>query len=448
MGNKAWSGRFKKPLDPRVEAFNASIHFDQRLYKEDIQGSIAHARMLGKTGIIAKEESTQIIEGLKALLKEIDAGKVVFSEAYEDIHMNIEALLIERIGLVGKKLHTARSRNDQVALDMRLYIRKEIQEVKVLIDALIEVLNKLCNEHLKTYMVGYTHMQKAQPITLAMHLGAYIEMFKRDGDRLNDCLKRMNKSPLGAGSIAGTGLPIDRHMVACSLGFDDIMENTMDAVSDRDYLIEFLAGGSIIGMHLSRLSEELILWASEEFKFIELDDAFATGSSLMPQKRNPDVPELVRGKTGRLYGHLIAILTIMKGLPLAYNKDMQEDKEAAFDAIDTLKGCLSIMPSFLESLKFNKEKLYEGAIKSYICATEIVDYLVNKGIAFREAHEIVGLLVHKCLEENIFLEDLKLEVFQEYSDVFSEDVYECLKIENAVEKRKSNGINNTLNKPK
>lgn len=435
MSNKAWSGRFKKQLDPRVEAFNASIHFDQRLYKEDIQGSIAHARMLGQTGIIEEEESRQIVEGLEGLLVDIEAGKVSFSAECEDIHMNIEKLLIERIGLVGKKLHTARSRNDQVALDMRLYFRKAVHELSLLLETLVSVLEKLREEHQETYMPGYTHLQRAQPITLATHLGAYVAMFRRDGSRFEDCVKRMNKSPLGAGAIAGSSLNIDRAMVAQELGFDGVIENTMDAVSDRDYLIEFLAAGSILGMHFSRLSEELILWASEEFGFIELDDAFATGSSLMPQKKNPDVPELVRGKTGRLYGHLIAMLTMMKGLPLAYNKDMQEDKEPVFDAVDTLRDCLSVMIVFMENLKFNKSKMYAAVSKSFVCATELVDYLVERGVAFREAHEIVGLVVHRCIEEGKYLAELALEVYKEYSPVFDADVYGYLKIENAVRKR-------------
>lgn len=435
MKKKAWSGRFKKQLDPRIEAFNASIHFDQRLYKEDIQGSMAHARMLGKTGIIEEEESKQIIAGLEALLGDIEAGKVTFSPECEDIHMNIEKLLIEKIGIVGKKLHTARSRNDQVALDMRLYVRKMMQEINSLIDNLTSVLEKLAQEHKETYMPGYTHLQRAQPITLAMHLGAYVAMFKRDRSRFEDCIKRMNKSPLGAGAIAGSSLKIDRLMVANELGFDGVIENTMDAVSDRDYLIEFLAAGSILGMHFSRLSEELILWATEEFGFIELDDAFATGSSLMPQKKNPDVPELVRGKTGRLYGHLVALLTLMKGLPLAYNKDMQEDKEAVFDAMDTLKDCLDIMTVFMENLKFNKAKMYAAVSKSYVCATELVDYLVEKGVAFRVAHEIVGVIVHRCIEEGKYLDELALEVYKEYSPVFTQEVYEYLRIENAVKKR-------------
>lgn len=435
MEKKAWSGRFKKKLDPHVEAFNASIHFDQRLYKEDIQGSIAHARMLGDTGIIAKDESIQIIEGLKTLLEDIESGVVSFDIINEDIHMNIESLLIKRIGDVGKKLHTARSRNDQVALDMRLYSRKSMEEISLLIEEFIRVLNNLCKTHEETYMPGYTHLQKAQPITLSVHMGAYVAMFTRDNERLKDCLKRMNKSPLGAGALAGSSLKLDRNKVALELGFDGVISNPMDAVSDRDYLIEFLAAGSILGMHLSRLSEELILWNTEEFGFIELDDAFATGSSLMPQKKNPDVPELVRGKTGRLYGHLVALLTTMKGLPLAYNKDMQEDKEPVFDAIDTLKNCLNIMISFMKNLKFNKQKMYLAASKSYICATELVDYLVEKGIPFRQAHEIIGGLIHHCIEEKKYLDELDLSIFKQYSTAFNEDVYEYLKIENAVKKR-------------
>lgn len=437
MAKKLWSGRFKKTLDPRVALFNASIHFDQRLYKEDIEGSIAHARMLGKTGIIKVEESAQIIEGLLALLASIEAGTISFSAEQEDIHMNIESLLTEQIGPVAKKLHTARSRNDQVALDMRLYLRKGIKELIDLIDFFKNTLGKLCTEHIHTYMPGYTHLQRAQPITLSMHLGAYVAMLDRDIDRLKDCLKRMNKNPLGAGSLAGTTLNTDRAMVAEELGFNGVIENTIDAVSDRDYLIEFLADGSILAMHLSRLSEELILWATDEFDFIQLDDAFATGSSLMPQKRNPDVPELVRGKIGRLYGHLVAMLTMMKGLPLAYNKDMQEDKEGVFDAIDTLKACLTIMTPFMESLKFNKERMYAAASKSYICSTDLLDYLVERNISFREAHEIVGLLVHHCISEGKYLDELNLETYKEYSPVFNHDVYESLKIENAVKKRKS-----------
>lgn len=437
MEKKVWSGRFKKPLDPRIEMFNASISFDQRLYKEDIQGSIAHARMLGKTGIIKVEESSQIIEGLQALLASIVAGTSSFSTEHEDIHMNIETLLTERIGPLAKKLHTARSRNDQVALDMRLYLRSAIQELISLIDNFKNTLGKLCTEHNHTYMPGYTHLQRAQPITLSMHLGAYVSMLDRDISRFNDCLKRLNKNPLGAGALAGTTLKTDRAMVAEELRFDGVIENTIDAVSDRDYLIEFLADGSILAMHLSRLSEELILWATDEFGFIELDDAFATGSSLMPQKRNPDVPELVRGKTGRLYGHLVAMLTMMKGLPLAYNKDMQEDKEGVFDAIDTLKTCLIVITPFMESLKFNKERMYEAASKSFICATDLLDYLVERNISFRDAHEIVGLLVHFCIEEGKFLDELDLETYKKFSPMFNQDVYEYLKIENAVKKRRS-----------
>lgn len=437
MAKKLWSGRFKHPLDPRVESFNSSIHFDQRLYKEDIQGSIAHARMLGKTGIIHHEESSQIIEGLQSLLNSIEAGIVTFSPEHEDIHMNIEALLTAQIGPVAKKLHTARSRNDQIALDMRLYLRKAIQELVTLINNLKNTLKKLCNEHTNTYMPAYTHLQRAQPITLSTHLDAYIQMLNRDTDRLNDCLKRMNKNPLGAGSVAGTTLHTDRAMVSEELGFDGFIENTIDAVSDRDYLIEFLANGSILAMHLSRLSEELILWASSEFGFIELSDAFATGSSLMPQKKNPDVPELIRGKTGRLYGHLIALLTMMKGLPLAYNKDMQEDKEGVFDAIDTLKACLTVLTPFMESLKFNKQRMLTAVNKSYICSTDLLDYLVERNISFRDAHEIIGSLVHHCIEEKKYLDELNLEIYKKYSTVFNQDVYQYLKVENAVEKRKS-----------
>lgn len=436
MTKKIWNGRFKKPLDPRVESFNASIGFDQRLYKDDIEGSIAHAQMLGKMGIISASESSQIIEGLQVLLTSIEAGKVMFTGEHEDIHMNIEVLLKEKIGTVAKKLHTARSRNDQVALDMRLYLRREIKVLISLINDFKNILYKLCKVHTHSYMPGYTHLQRAQPITLSMHLGAYVEMLNRDIGRLSDCLTRMNKNPLGAGSLAGTTLKIDRAMVSEELEFDGIIENTIDAVSDRDYLIEFLADGSILGMHLSRLSEELILWSTDEFGFIELDDAFSTGSSLMPQKRNPDVPELVRGKTGRLYGHLVAMLTIMKGLPLAYNKDMQEDKEGVFDTIDTLKACLTVMIPFVENLKFNQERMYNAASKSYICSTELVDYLVERNVSFRDAHEIIGQLVHHCIKEGKYLDEISLDIFKKYSPIFDQDVYEYLKIENAVKKRK------------
>ncbi len=440
MTKKIWSGRFKKPLDPRVELFNASIHFDQRLYKEDIQGSIAHARMLGKTGIINRTEASQIIKGLQSLLISIEAGTITFSSEHEDIHMNIETLLTAKIGPVAKKLHTARSRNDQVALDMRLYLRNAIQELTILINNLKNTLKKLCKKHTHTYMPAYTHLQRAQPITLSMHLDAYTQMLNRDTDRLNDCLKRMNKNPLGAGSVAGTTLHTDRSMVSKELKFDGIIENTIDAVSDRDYLIEFLANGSILAMHLSRLSEELILWASDEFGFIELDDAFSTGSSLMPQKKNPDIPELIRGKTGRLYGHLIALLTTMKGLPLAYNKDMQEDKEGVFDAIDTLKACLTVLTPFMESLKFNKQQMLTAVNKSYICSTDLLDYLVERNISFRDAHEIVGLLVHHCIEEKKFLNELDLNTYKKYSPIFNQDIYEYLNIKNAIKKRKKRSL--------
>lgn len=441
MTKKNWSGRFKKALDSRVNLFNASIGFDQRLYKEDIQGSIAHARMLGKTGIIAPEESTQIIEGLEALLVDIEGGKVAFDIEHEDIHMNIEVLLTQRIGEVAKKLHTARSRNDQVALDMRLYLRGAMQELVLLLEDFRNSLVQLGELHRETFMPGYTHLQRAQPVRLSMYLGAYAAMFDRDISRVNDCLKRMNKSPLGAGALAGTTLKTDREGVARELGFDGVIDNTMDAVSDRDYVIEFLACGSIIAMHLSRLSEELILWSSAEFGFIELDDAFATGSSLMPQKKNPDVPELVRGKTGRVYGHLFGVLTMMKGLPLTYNKDMQEDKEPVFDAVDTLKACLGIMIPFMGSLKFNKERMYGAVVKSYICATDLVDYLVERGVRFRDAHEIVGLIVHHCIEGGKYLDELELEAYKSYSPVFDKDVYEYLKPENAVKKRRGGDLN-------
>ena len=405
--NKLWGGRFKKSLDPRVEKFHASIGFDQRLYPQDILGSQAHAAMLGKQGIITVEESQQLIKGLAELKADIEAGKITFNLESEDIHMNIETLLISRIGDVAKKLHTARSRNDQVALDLRLFMRQTIDHSLAQLHTIIATFTNLSQQHVNTIMPGYTHLQHAQPITLALHLEAYIAMFTRDIDRLNDCRRRLNKSPLGAGALAGTSLPIDRNYVAQQLGFDDIIENPLDAVSDRDFVIEFTATASLIMMHLSRLSEEIIVWSTQEFRFVEIDDAFATGSSLMPNKKNPDVPELIRGKTGRVYGQLMSLLTMMKALPLAYNKDMQEDKEAVFNVIDTLDACLDVIVPFLQSLEFLTENMQKSVTNSYMHATRIVDDLVKLGIAFREAHEIVGNLVGYCIENRKYFHQLQ-----------------------------------------
>lgn len=432
---KLWGGRFTRTTDRLVEDFHSSIRFDRRLYKQDIAGSIAHARMLVKTGLITPEEGEAIITGLQGILEDIEKGRVTFDVGAEDIHMNIEKLLTERIGPAGKKLHTARSRNDQVALDTRLYLKAEVHQVVDLLTALQEVLVELSSEHLHTVMPGYTHLQKAQPVTLAHHLMAYFEMFYRDRQRLEDCLKRVDVMPLGSGALAGTTLPVDRDMVARELGFSDISANSLDAVSDRDFVVEFLAAASLIMMHVSRMSEEIILWTSEEFGFMELDDAYSTGSSMMPQKKNPDVAELVRGKTGRVYGHLMAILTVLKGLPLSYNKDLQEDKEALFDALDTVKGCLLVLTPMLATAKFNKDCMAAAADRGFACATDVAEYLVAKGVPFREAHEIVGRLVLDCLKKGTSLKDLSVDEWQAYSPVFQEDIVSSLTAEASVAKR-------------
>jgi len=436
---KLWGGRFEKNTDALVEDFHSSISFDQRLYKQDIQGSIAHARMLGQTGIITAEEADKIIHGLEEILADIRVGKVEFEVGAEDIHMNIEKLLTERIGTVGKKLHTARSRNDQVALDLRLFLREEIDSTKSLLAKLIETLLNLAEQHLETWMPGYTHLQKAQPITLAHHLLAYVQMFLRDLERLRDARRRLNVSPLGSGALAGTTFPLDREAVARELGFDSVTLNSLDGVSDRDFALDFLAAASILMMHLSRLCEELVLWSSGEFRFVVIDDAYATGSSIMPQKKNPDVAELVRGKTGRVYGDLMALLTVMKGLPLAYNKDMQEDKELVFDAVDTVQKSLLVMEPMLRTMRVNREVMAQGAKGGFTNATDLADYLAKKGVPFREAHEIVGRLVLLCSKRGCGLEDLTLAEFQQLSPVFDQDLFMAIGIEPCVRNRRVTG---------
>ncbi len=432
---KLWGGRFTKETDKLVNNFNASISFDQKFYRQDITGSIAHATMLGEAGIITKEESMQIQNGLSCILDDIDSGKLEITDEYEDIHTFVEATLIERIGDVGKKLHTGRSRNDQVALDMRLYTRAEVLKVDEELKALMAVILRIMKENTETYMPGFTHLQKAQPVTVAHHFGAYFEMFKRDRSRLADIYERMNYCPLGAGALAGTTYPLDRELTAQLLEFAGPTLNSMDSVSDRDYLIEFLSSLSIIMMHLSRFSEEICIWNSNEYKFIELDDAYSTGSSIMPQKKNPDIAELVRGKTGRVYGALVSLLTTMKGIPLAYNKDMQEDKELSFDAFDTAKGCISLFRGMIDTMKFNNERMEDSAKKGFTNATDAADYLVKKGVPFRDAHGIVGQLVLMCIEKNIALDDLSLEEYKSISPVFEDDIYEAISLKTCVEKR-------------
>ena len=430
-----WGGRFTKETDKLVYNFNASISFDQKFYKQDIRGSKAHVRMLAKQGILTEEERDQILEGLDGILADVESGKLEITSEYEDIHSFVEANLIDRIGDPGKKLHTGRSRNDQVALDMKLYVRDEIDETDELVKKLLEALQKIMEENVHTYMPGFTHLQKAQPVTLAHHVGAYFEMFVRDRSRLADIRKRMNTCPLGAGALAGTTYPLDREYTAQLLGFDGPTRNSMDSVSDRDYVIEFLSALSTIMMHLSRFSEEICIWNSNEYKFIELDDAFSTGSSIMPQKKNPDIAELVRGKTGRVYGALMSILTTMKGIPLAYNKDMQEDKELTFDAIDTVKGCVSLFKGMIDTMKFNDTRMEDSAKKGFTNATDAADYLVKKGVPFRDAHGIVGQLVLMCIDKSIALDDLSLDEYKKISPVFEEDVYEAISLKTCVEKR-------------
>lgn len=434
-----WGGRFTKETDKLVYNFNASISFDQKFYAQDIRGSIAHVTMLQKQGILTKEEKESIIEGLKGIQADVENGTLEITDEYEDIHSFVEANLIDRIGDAGKKLHTGRSRNDQVALDMRLYTRDEIEALDTLLKELLEVLLKLMKEHIETYMPGFTHLQKAQPVTLAHHLGAYFEMFKRDRLRMKDIRKRMNYCPLGAGALAGTTYPLDREYTAELLGFDGPTLNSMDSVSDRDYLIEMLSAMSTVMMHLSRFCEEVIIWNSNEYQFVEIDDAYSTGSSIMPQKKNPDIAELVRGKTGRVYGALMSLLTTMKGIPLAYNKDMQEDKELVFDAIDTTKGCLALFTGMLRTMRFRKQRMEDSAKNGFTNATDAADYLVNHGMPFRDAHGIVGQLVLYCIDKNIALDDMSLEEYKAISPVFEEDIYEAISMKTCVEMRNTIG---------
>ena len=434
-----WGGRFTKETDKLVYNFNASISFDQKFYRQDIRGSIAHVTMLAASGILTDEEKNQIIDGLNGILADVENGSLEITDTYEDIHSFVEANLIDRIGDVGKKLHTGRSRNDQVALDMKLYTRDEITEVKALIVNLIKVLHNLMKENVDTYMPGFTHLQKAQPVTFAHHIGAYMEMFKRDYSRLCDIYDRMNYCPLGSGALAGTTYPLDRNLTASLLDFAGPTLNSMDSVSDRDYVIEMLSAFSTIMMHLSRFSEEIIIWNSNEYQFIELDDAYSTGSSIMPQKKNPDIAELVRGKTGRVYAALTSILTTMKGIPLAYNKDMQEDKELTFDAIDTVKGCLALFTGMISTMKLNKPVMEKSAMNGFTNATDAADYLVNHGVPFRDAHGIVGQLVLYCIDKNISLLDMSLEEYKSISPVFEEDIYQAISLEECVSKRNTIG---------
>ena len=436
---KLWGGRFRKETDSLVNDFNASIHFDARLYQEDIQGSMAHARMLSDCGIISPEDNRQIQEGLAAILADVEAGRVEFTADNEDIHMNVEALLTQRIGAAGKRLHTARSRNDQVAVDLRLHLRREICEITGQILDLQQAILEQARAHTNTVMPGYTHLQRAQPISFAQHLLAYGEQLKRDVTRLADCKKRMNVCPLGSGALAGTTYPIDRFETARLLGFDGPCSNSLDGVSDRDYALELLSALSILMMHLSRFAEEVILWCSWEFKFVELDDAYSTGSSIMPQKKNPDVAELVRGKTGRVYGDLMGLLTTMKGLPLAYNKDMQEDKEPVFDAVDTVKMCLPVFAGMIATMRVLPENMRRAAGGGFINATDCADYLTRKGMAFRDAYTTVGNLVYYCTQQGKLLEELTLEELKNISPLFGEDVYEALSLETCMGQRRSHG---------
>ena len=436
---KLWAGRFQKETDSLVNDFNSSVSFDARMYREDIAGSIAHAAMLGKQGIIEEHEAEKIIDGLKAILADIDVGGVEFSDDNEDIHMNIEVMLTNRIGDTGKRLHTARSRNDQVAVDFRLYVKKQIPVIIGMIVDLEKVLLKKAEANLETVMPGYTHLQRAQPTTFAHYIMAYANMLKRDVTRFEDCLERMDECPLGAGALATSTYPVDRFQTAGALGFRKPVDNSMDAVSDRDYAIEFLSACSLLMMHLSRFSEELILWCSWEFKFVELDDAYSTGSSIMPQKKNPDVAELVRGKTGRVYGSLITLLTVMKGLPLAYNKDMQEDKECVFDAIDTVEMCLPVFAAMLDTLTVRPKNMARAASGGFINATDCADYLVRKGMPFRDAYMIVGRLVNMCIKSGDTLDTLPLKDFQSVSGAFGPDVYQALELKTCVGGRKVYG---------
>ena len=436
---KMWGGRFSGMESRLMENFNASIAVDGRMYRQDIMGSIAHARMLARQGIISAEEGELILRGLEEIAADLAAGRLEFNVANEDVHMNIEVFLTERIGEVGKKLHTARSRNDQVALDVRLYLRDESAVIAELLRELLATLLELAGQHTDSLMPGYTHLQKAQPVSLAHHLMAWFEMLRRDYERLQDLLKRVAMMPLGSGALAATGFPLDRQMVAAELGFPELTRNSLDAVSDRDFAIEFCSFASILMMHLSRWSEEIILWSSDEFGFIELDDAYSTGSSIMPQKKNPDPAELIRGKTGRVYGDLIALLTLMKGLPLAYNKDMQEDKEALFDAIDTVQQCLLIMSPLLLTARFDTERMARALRGGFSNATDLADYLAACGLPFRDAHAVVGRAVLHCIERGLALEEMPLATLQEFSGLIGEDIFEVLKVENCLDRRKLPG---------
>ncbi len=432
---KLWGGRFQKSTDKCVDDFNSSIRFDARMYKQDIKGSIAHAKMLGKQGIIPADDSEKIIAGLLEIEKDIDSGLVEFEIDAEDIHMNIEKLLTERIGDAGKRLHTGRSRNDQVALDIRMYLMDESCEIDALLKALRKSLVNLAKDNVDTIMPGYTHLQKAQPITFAHHAMAYYEMFTRDCERLADCQKRMNIMPLGSGALAGTTYPLDREYVAQQLGFPNVTMNSLDGVSDRDFCIELASCLSVVMMHLSRFCEELILWSTNEFAFVEMDDAYSTGSSIMPQKKNPDVAELIRGKTGRVYGHLMGLLTTMKGIPLAYNKDMQEDKEPIFDSVDTVKLCLDVFTKMINTMKINRKRMYEGSKGGFTNATDLADYLVKKGMPFREAHSVVGKAVYYCVERDCALDDLSIQIYKEFSELIDNDVYDAISMETCVNDR-------------
>ncbi len=436
---KLWGGRFSKNTDSEVNDFNSSIRFDSRMYRQDIEGSIAHATMLGKTGVISDDDSKLIVKTLGEILDDINAGNVEFTEDAEDIHMNIETILISRIGDVGKRLHTGRSRNDQVALDIRMYLKDEIKEIRKMLFSLERTLLSAAKDNLDTVMPGYTHLQKAQPITLSHHAMAYFEMFKRDIGRLDDCCKRTNIMPLGSGALAGTTYLLDREMVCNLLGFDSVTLNSLDGVSDRDFVIELASALSICIMHLSRYCEELILWNTNEFSFIEMDDSCSTGSSIMPQKKNPDVAELIRGKSGRVYGDLVSILTVMKGIPLAYNKDMQEDKECIFDAVDTLKLCIPVFEKMISTMKINKEKMRAGASGGFTNATDAADYLVKKGMPFRQAHEVIGKMVLYAINNNKSLEEFTLDEFKACSDIIENDIYDAISLDTCVSERKTIG---------
>ena len=436
---KLWGGRFSKSTDKSVDDFNSSIRFDARMYAQDIRGSQAHAKMLGKQGIIPQEDSELIVKTLGEILKDIEDGKVEFTVDAEDIHMNIETILISRIGDVGKRLHTGRSRNDQVALDARLYLRDEAEELDTMLRNLLLTILKLAEDNLDTIMPGYTHLQKAQPITFAHHIMAYYEMFSRDLSRLSDWKNRMNVMPLGSGALAGTTYPLDREFVAQQLSFDSITKNSIDGVSDRDFVCELAFVLSMIMVHLSRFSEEIILWSSNEFSFVDLDDAYSTGSSIMPQKKNPDVAELARGKSGRVFGDLMGLLTMMKGLPLAYNKDMQEDKEQIFDAVDTVKMCLPVFDGMLSTMKLRKDKMLQGAKGGFTNATDVADYLVKKGLPFRDAHAVVGKMVAYCLDKDTVIDALSMDEFKTFSDIFEDDVYDAISLETCVNMRKIPG---------